>query len=57
MKKEYGRIKIPVFKIVGWETKGVFADGEVVDNAPGKAAPAKPATASSDNRQRQRQRQ
>lgn len=54
--KEFGRIKVPAFKIVGWETKGVFADGEVADSvgeqsvavekapekAPAKAAPAPP---------------
>jgi hypothetical protein len=42
--KEFGRIKVPVLKIVGWETKGVFADGEVTgdDDGPTTAKAAEP---------------
>jgi hypothetical protein len=44
--KEYGRIKVPTFAIVGWAPKNVFADDAVAADAPVAAeAPPKKAKA------------
>jgi hypothetical protein len=36
--KEFGRIKVPVLKIVGWENRAVFADGVIEDGGEGGEA-------------------
>ena len=39
--KEFGRIKVPVLKVVGWEDKTMFAEGAVVTKPARKKASAK----------------
>jgi hypothetical protein len=48
--KLYGRMKNPTFKIVGWETKGVFADGVVEETGTGGGAAAAAAPGGAENK-------